>query len=118
MNKKEQNMSYVMVKSGSYRNKPVKNLVFPLIKNMTQGKKGMFLTVDGTQVFGPDFSKIRVTVKPNSFEFVELPPIDMRKVDNSIDKNGSATTVIDGSSTNGFNEYMSDVPIALGFSDI
>jgi len=64
-------MSYVMVKSGSYRNKPVKNLVFPLIKNMTQGKKGMFLTVDGTQVFGPDFSKIRVTVKPNSFEFVD-----------------------------------------------
>ena len=54
----------------------------------------------------------------NSFEFVELPPIDMRKVDNSIDKNSSATTVIDGSSTNGFNEYMSDVPIALGFSDI
>ena len=54
----------------------------------------------------------------NSFEFVELPPIDMRKVDNSIDKNSSATTVIDGSSTNGFNEYMSDVPIALGFGDI
>ena len=54
----------------------------------------------------------------NSFEFVELPPIDMRKVDNTIDKNSSATTVIDGSSTNGFNEYMSDVPIALGFGDI
>ena len=54
----------------------------------------------------------------NSFEFVELPPIDMRKVDNSIDKNSSATTVIDGSSINGFNEYMSDVPIALGFGDI
>jgi hypothetical protein len=64
-------MSYVLVKSGSYRNKPVKNLVFPLIKNMTQGKKGMFLTVDGSQVFGPDFSKIRVTVKPNGFEFVD-----------------------------------------------
>ena len=54
----------------------------------------------------------------NITEFVELPPIDMRKVDNSIDKNSSATTVIDGSSTNGFNEYMSDVPIALGFGDI
>ena len=54
----------------------------------------------------------------NITEFVELPPIDMRKVDNAIDKNSSATTVIDGSSTNGFNEYMSDVPIALGFGDI
>ena len=30
-------MSYVMVKSGSYRNKPVKNLVFPLIKKHDTG---------------------------------------------------------------------------------
>ena len=63
-------MSYVMVKSGSYRNKPVKNLVFPLIKNMTQGKKGMFLTVDGTQVFGPTSQK-SCYGKTNSFEFVD-----------------------------------------------
>lgn len=64
-------MSYVNIKKGSYRNKPVENIIFPLIKNMTSGKKGMFLTVDGSKVFGPDFSKIRVTVKPSGFEFIE-----------------------------------------------
>ena len=64
-------MSYVNIKKGSYRNKPVENIIFPLIKNMTSGKKGMFLTVDGSKVFGPDFAKIRVTVKPTGFNFVE-----------------------------------------------
>jgi hypothetical protein len=64
-------MSYVLIKKGSYRNKPVENIIFPLIKNMTSGKKGMFLTVDGSKVFGPDFNKIRVTVKPTGFSFVE-----------------------------------------------
>jgi len=51
-------------------------------------------------------------------DFVDLPPIDMRKVNNDIDTNNSATTVIDGNSINPLNEYMSDVPVALGFSDI
>ncbi len=64
-------MSYVNIKKGSYRNKPVENIIFPLIKNMTSGKKGMFLTVDGSKVFGPDYSKIRVTVKPTGFNFIE-----------------------------------------------
>ena len=64
-------MSYVNIKKGSYRNKPVENIIFPLIKNMTSGKKGMFLTVDGSKVFGPDYAKIRVLVKPTGFSFVE-----------------------------------------------
>ena len=51
-------------------------------------------------------------------DFVDLPPIDMRKINNDIDTNNSATTVIDGNSINPLNEYMSDVPIALGFGDI
>ena len=54
----------------------------------------------------------------NNVEFVDLPPIDMRKVNNKVDENNSATSVIDGNSINPLNEYMSDVPVALGFSDI
>ena len=39
-------MSQVLIKNGSYRNKPVTNHVFTLVKDFTQGAKGGFVTVD------------------------------------------------------------------------
>jgi len=62
--------SYVLVKSGSYRNQAIKNKVFPLVKNITESKTGMFVTVDGTEGFGSD--KIRVKIKtPTAITFVD-----------------------------------------------
>ena len=83
--------------------------------------------VGGLEIFNP-LDQSGSDVKPmsndlslnnnNNVEFVDLPPIDMRKVNNKVDENNSATSVIDGNSINPLNEYMSDVPVALGFSDI
>jgi len=67
-------MSYVLVKSGSYRNQAVENTVFPLIKNFTpaKGKDGGFVTVDGTCRFGPKATKVRVSVdSPVYLQYVE-----------------------------------------------
>jgi len=64
-------MQFVTIKNGSYRNAPVVNTVFPLVKGYQEGAKGGFVTVDARNVIGfngsPDF--IRVKVGPNDYEF-------------------------------------------------
>jgi hypothetical protein len=52
----------VLIKSGTYRNRTVENQVFPLIKDYQQGARGGFVTVDGSTVFGAEFSRVRVRV--------------------------------------------------------
>ena len=62
-------MSYVLVKSGSYRNQPVADTVFPLVQDLKSGKNGLFVTVDGSKEFGSD--KIRIKVDcPTQLEYV------------------------------------------------
>jgi len=63
-------MSYVLVKSGEYRNRPVKNTVFPLIKNFQFGANGGYVTVDGSSVFGADFHKVRIKTTPDQLDIV------------------------------------------------
>ena len=53
----------IKVKQGSYRNAPIYDTVFPLVKPMKAGKKGMFVTVDASNILGPDKSAIRVLVE-------------------------------------------------------
>ena len=67
-------MSYVLVKSGEYRNRTVENTVFPVIKNFQFGANGGYITVDGSSVFGAEFSKVRNIFKCFSFSaFFRLP---------------------------------------------
>jgi hypothetical protein len=54
-------MANVLIKSGSYRNAPIENTVFPLVKGATEGNKGLFLTVDASTVM-PGRDRIRVLV--------------------------------------------------------
>lgn len=55
----------VKVIQGSYRNSPIVDAVFPLVKPLTLGKKGHFITVDARALLGSDKGSIRITV-PNS----------------------------------------------------
>jgi hypothetical protein len=65
-------MQFVSIKNGSYRNSPVINTVFPLVKDYQEGAKGGFVTVDARNVIGytggPEF--IRVKVGRNDFEIL------------------------------------------------
>lgn len=54
--------AYVNIVNGSYRNQPISNVVFPLVKPFQAGAKGNFITVDGSHLFGAGKEKIRVTV--------------------------------------------------------
>lgn len=61
----------IKIKQGSYRNAPIFDTVFPLVKPMKIGKKGMFVTVDASNVLGADKSAIRVLVEDiNDIEYV------------------------------------------------
>jgi hypothetical protein len=55
--------NFIKIKKGTYRNAPIKDAIFPVVKPLTFGKKGPFVTVDGSALMGEDASKIRVLVK-------------------------------------------------------
>ena len=64
-------MVQVNIKNGTYRNAPVVDTSFPLIKGFQTGAKGGFVTVDGSAVFGPERSNIRIKVDGiDSYEIV------------------------------------------------
>lgn len=52
----------VLVRSGVYANKPVVNQVFDLVRPLSSGKKGLFVTVDGNPLGFPN-RNIRVAVE-------------------------------------------------------
>jgi len=54
--------NFVKIKSGTYRSSPLKDMIFPLIKPTSYGKRGAFVTVDASAVMNPDFKKIRVLI--------------------------------------------------------
>jgi hypothetical protein len=63
-------MANVLIKKGSYRNAPIENTVFPLVKGLTDGYKGSFLTVDASEIM-PGRDRIRVLVdSTDDFEIV------------------------------------------------
>ena len=70
-------MQFVTIKNGSYRNTPVVDTVFPLVKDYQEGAKGGYVTVDARNVIGytngPDF--IRVKVGPNDYVVTGDKPV-------------------------------------------
>jgi hypothetical protein len=67
-------MTQVLIRNGVYRNKPVHNEVFELVKDFTAGAKGGFVTVDSKGFFGSEFGIARVKV--DSTEDIEIMGAD------------------------------------------
>ena len=63
-------MTTVTIKAGSYRNKPVANVSFTLVKGFQTGAKGNFVTVKSDGYFGPEFDEVRIKV--DSIEDIEF----------------------------------------------
>lgn len=70
VNNKELNLSTVLIKQGSYRNRPVYNVSFTLVKGFQTGARGNFITVKSDGYFGPEFDEVRIKV--DSIEDVEF----------------------------------------------
>lgn len=61
----------VKIVEGTYRNAPIVDTVFPLVKPVQYGKKGMFVTVDASKVLDPSKKAIRVLVQgPECVEYM------------------------------------------------
>jgi hypothetical protein len=63
-------MTQVLIRNGVYRNKPVHNEVFELVKDFTAGARGGFVTIDSKGFFGPEYGIARVKV--DSMEDIEI----------------------------------------------
>ncbi len=62
-------MSTVRVIRGVYRNRPVENATFNLVRGYQTGAKGGYVTVDSNGYFGPEFGVVRIRV--NGIEDIE-----------------------------------------------
>lgn len=79
--------NFIRIKKGTYRNALIKDTVFPIVKPISFGKKGPFITVDGSHMMGNTAQKIRVLLKtpadvePSTKEDFELlnPVIEAEK---------------------------------------
>jgi hypothetical protein len=64
-------LSTVNIKNGVYRNIPVQNVAFALVKGFQTGAKGGYVTVNAGGYFGPDFPEV-VRINVNGIEDVEF----------------------------------------------
>jgi hypothetical protein len=64
-------LSTVKIINGVYRNRPVQNVAFTLVKGFQTGARGGFVTVDSGGHFGPEFGVVRVRIDDiNDIEYV------------------------------------------------
>ncbi len=78
--------NFVKIKQGTYRKNIVEDMVFPVVKPLNIGKKGAFITVDGSEVLGDQFDKIRVLIENPTQDIEYVTPAvyaDQPKIDNS-----------------------------------
>ena len=64
-------MSKVLIKNGVYRNMPVNNVAFTLVKGFQTGAKGGYVTVNAAGYFGPDLPEV-VRINVNGIEDIEF----------------------------------------------
>jgi len=64
-------LSTVIIKNGVYRNMPVQNVAFTLVKGFQTGAKGGYVTVNADGYFGPDLPKV-VRININGIEDIDF----------------------------------------------
>jgi hypothetical protein len=65
-------MSRILIKQGEYRNNPVINSQFTLVKGFQTGKKGTFVTVKNDGVFPVNIDEVRIKIADTSdVEFLD-----------------------------------------------
>jgi hypothetical protein len=79
-------INYVKIKTGTYRKNEIVDTVFPILKPLNIGKKGAFITVDGSEVMGDKFASIRVLIQDPTKDLEYVTPsvyAEQPKIDNT-----------------------------------
>ena len=79
----------VKIFQGTYRNAPITDTVFPLVKPIQYGKKGMFITVDASKVLDPSKKAIRVLIE--SEKDVSYVPVEDQVVEKVVEEKEETT---------------------------
>jgi hypothetical protein len=64
-------LSTVKIINGTYRNQPVNNMIFNLVKGFQTGARGGYVTVNADGYFGPDLPEV-VRINVNTIEDLEF----------------------------------------------
>jgi len=94
----KQTLNYVKVKTGTYRKNEIVDTVFPIIKPLNIGKKGAFITVDGSEAMGEKFSSIRILIEDPTKDLEYVTPsvyAEQPKIENTPKKEESETDAIE-----------------------
>ena len=62
-------MSLVTIQNGTYRGEEVHNQTFEMVKDVTNGAKGSFITVRPNDIIGAGRDKIRINVLPDHIDY-------------------------------------------------
>ena len=77
----------VKILEGRYRNATVTNTVFPLVKPLTRGKKGLFVTVRPDGILDTDLDAIRISVpSEDAIELIGSKQEQQRKAETPEEK--------------------------------
>ena len=87
-------MSTVIIKNGVYRNQPVTNVAFNLVKGYQTGAKGGYVTVQADGYFGPDLPEV-VRINVSGLEDVEFTADVTPTVAHSVEPKVVATVETD-----------------------
>ena len=88
--------NYVKIKTGTYRKNEIVDTVFPILKPLNIGKKGAFITVDGSEAMGEKFSSIRILIEDPTQDLEYVTPsvyAEQPKIDNTPKKEKAETDV-------------------------
>ena len=98
-------MSTVKILKGTYRNQPVTDATFALVKGFQTGAKGGYVTVDSNGYFGPEFTNVRIRIDDiNDVEFTSesvpadkfVAPVAAQETDEEvIDRIGRRFSILD-----------------------
>lgn len=69
----------IKINAGRYRNKPITDQIFPLLKPVAETSKGAVATVDASSHLGADYSKVRILVE--DWETIGTEPAPLAKVE-------------------------------------
>ena len=106
-------MTQVLVRRGVYRNIPIQDTVFTLVKDYTTGARGGFVTVDSDGFFGPNYSGA-VRVRVDSIEDIEIVGDD---VENSMNLTPVARSVTALATPETDEEIMNRIETRFGILD-
>jgi len=88
-------MGFVKILNGTYRGETVSHQEFELVKDITHGKKGSFITVKPNETFGVGRNTLRITVEEGDYEIIGATPAKEESDEEVMDRIENRFSILD-----------------------